>query len=80
MPSEVIVGLLSLLGTLIGSITAIMVSNKRTVYRIDSLEAEVKKWNKVKERTYNLEKAETAIEIQLEEIKKTIEELKDYHK
>ena len=48
MPSEVIVGLLSLLGTLIGSITAIMVSNKLTVYRIDSLEAEVKKWNKVK--------------------------------
>ena len=80
MPSEVIVGLLSLLGTLIGSITAIMVSNKLTVYRIDSLEAEVKKWNKVKERTYNLEKAETAIEIQIEELKKTVEELKDYHK
>ena len=80
MPSEVIVGLLSLLGTLIGSITAIMVSNKLTVYRIDSLEAEVKKWNKVKERTYNLEKAETAIEIQIEELKKTVEELKEYHK
>ena len=80
MPSEVIVGLLSLLGTLIGSITAIMVSNKLTVYRIDSLEAEVKKWNKVKERTYNLEKAETAIEIQIEELKKTVEELKEYHR
>ncbi len=80
MPSEVIVGLLSLLGTLIGSITAIMVSNKLTVYRIDSLEAEVKKWNKVKERTYNLEKAETAIEIQIEELKKTVEELREYHR
>lgn len=80
MSSEVIVGLLSLLGTLIGSITAIMVSNKLTVYRIDSLEAEVKKWNKVKERTYNLEKAETAIEIQIEELKKTVEELKEYHR
>jgi len=80
MPSEVIVGLLSLLGTLIGSITAIMVSNKLTVYRIDSLEAEVKKWNKVKERTYNLEKAETAIEIHIEELKKTVEELKEYHR
>ena len=80
MPSEVIVGLLSLLGTLIGSITAIMVSNKLTVYRIDSLEAEVKKWNKVKESTYNLEKAETAIEIQIEELKKTVEELKEYHR
>lgn len=80
MPSEVIVGILSLVGTLVGSVTAIMVSNKLTVYRIDSLEAEVKKWNKVKERTYNLEKAETAIEIQVEELKKTVEELKEYHR
>ena len=80
MTSEIIVGILSLCGTLIGSVTAIMVSNRLTIYRIDSLEEEVRKWNKVKERTYNLEKAENAMEIQLEEIKKNIEELKEYHR
>ena len=80
MTSEIIVGILSLCGTLIGSVTAIMVSNRLTIYRIDSLEEEVRKWNKVKERTYNLEKAENAMEIQLEEIKRNIEELKEYHR
>ena len=80
MPSEVIVGLLSLVGTLVGSITAIMVSNRLTIYRIDQLEEEVKKWNKVKERTSRLETAEALFENQLEELKKTVEELKEYHR
>lgn len=80
MPSEVIVGLLSLLGTLIGSITAIMVSNKLTVYRIDQLESEVKKWNKVKERTTELEKEEGVILEKIRVINNRIADLENYHK
>ena len=77
MPSEVIVGLLSLLGTLIGSITAIMVSNKLTVYRIDQLESEVKKWNKVKERTTELEKEEGVILEKIRVINRRIADLEE---
>lgn len=80
MPSEVIVGLLSLLGTLIGSITAILVSNKLTIYRIDNLEAEVKKWNQVKERTFNLEKEEEVLCEKIKVINRRLSDLEEYHK
>jgi hypothetical protein len=47
---EVIVGILSLLGTLIGSITGIMTANKLTIYRIEQLEKKVDKHNNLVER------------------------------
>lgn len=47
---EVIVGILSLLGTLIGSIAGIMTANKLTIYRIEQLEKKVDKHNNLVER------------------------------
>lgn len=76
MPSEIVVGLLSLLGTLIGSITAIMVSNKLTVYRIDQLEQKVNKHNNLVERTYKLEETEQVVLEKLKVINHRIDELK----
>ena len=76
MPSEIVVGLLSLLGTLIGSITAIMVSNKLTVYRIDQLEKKVNKHNNLVERTYKLEETEQVVLEKLKVINHRIDELK----
>lgn len=61
MPSEVIVGLLSLLGTLVGSVTGIIASNKLTIYRIDQLEKKVDKHNQIIERTYKLEESQAVI-------------------
>ena len=56
MQPEVIVGLLSLCGTLIGSIAGIIASNKLTLYRIEQLEKKVDKHKirniKVKEKIY----------------------------
>ena len=65
MPSEVIVGLLSLAGTLIGSIAGIMASNKLTVYRIEQLEKKVDKHNNLIERTYKLEENQSVMEEQI---------------
>lgn len=65
MPSEVIVGLLSLAGTLIGSIAGIVASNKLTLYRIDQLEKKVDKHNNLIERTYKLEEKQTVLEEQI---------------
>ena len=65
MQPEVIVGLLSLTGTLIGSIAGIIASNKLTLYRIEQLEKKVDKHNNLIERTYRLEENQAVITEQL---------------
>ena len=56
MNEVVVVGLLSLAGTLIGSVSGILVSNKLAMYRIEQLEKKVEKHNTVMERTAVLER------------------------
>lgn len=55
MDSTVMVGLLSLLGTLVGTLGGILAANKLTTYRIEQLEKKVEKHNSIVERTYRLE-------------------------
>jgi len=55
MTPEVIVGILSLMGTFIGTIGGIMASNKLTLYRIQQLEEKVNKHNNLIERMYKCE-------------------------
>lgn len=55
MSDVVIVGLLSLSGTLIGTIGGILTSNKLTVYRIEELEKKVDKHNSLIDRMYKVE-------------------------
>lgn len=56
MSETIIVAILSLLGTAIGSIVAVVTSNSLTNYKIAELQKEVEKHNKIVERTYALEK------------------------
>lgn len=56
MSDVVIVGVLSLIGTLGGSILGIMAANKLTMYRIEQLEKKVDKHNTIIERTAVLER------------------------
>lgn len=51
----VIVGVLSLFGTLVGTYGGIRVSAKLTLYRLEQLEKKVDKHNCVVERMYKLE-------------------------
>ncbi len=55
MQAEIIVALLSLAGTLIGSIVGILTANKLVLYRIEQLEKTVSKHNDVIERVALLE-------------------------
>ena len=55
MLSEILVGLLSLAGTFIGTIGGVITSAKLTVYRISQLEKKVEKHNNVMNRTFVLE-------------------------
>ena len=55
MDSNVIIALISLFGSLIGTLGGIMVSSKLTAYRIEQLEKKVDKHNHFAERLPVLE-------------------------
>ena len=80
MSDTVIVALLSLFGTLAGSLGGILTANKLTNYRIQQLEAKVEKHNKVIERVYNLEKNEAVMEEEIKVANHRIDDLEQYHK
>ncbi len=66
---EIIVGGMSLLGTLIGTFAGIITSNKMTTYRIEQLEKKVEKHNSVVERTAILEREVKSVWHNIDEIK-----------
>lgn len=53
--NEIIIAVLSLLGTIIGSLSGVLAANRLTNYRIRELEKKVEKHNTIVERTYRLE-------------------------
>lgn len=55
MNNEILIAILSFLGTAAGSITSIMTANKLTNYKIEQLKEEVKKHNGLIDRVYKLE-------------------------
>ena len=69
MSEAVIVAILSLLGTLVGSLAGILTANKLTNYRIAQLEKKVEKHNSVIERVYKLEKEEAVIQEENNQLK-----------
>ena len=68
MSETLIVALLSLAGTLIGSLFGILTANKLVTYRIEQLEKKVEKHNNVLERVYTLEKNEAVINERIDEL------------
>ena len=55
MSETIIVSVISLIGTLGGSLGGILVANKLTNYRVEQLEKKVEKHNSIVERTFKLE-------------------------
>lgn len=70
MSETVIVAILSLVGTVFGSILGILASNKLVVYRIEQLEKKVDKHNSVVERTYQLEEKIKVANHRIEDLEK----------
>ena len=77
---SIIVAILSLVGTLAGSLGGILAANKMTNYRIQQLEVKVEKHNNVIERVYELEKDEAVIDEEIRVINHRISDLEKYHK
>ena len=69
MQPEIVVALLSLIGTLAGSLIGVPASNKLTNYRIEQLEAKVAKHNSLVERTYKLEGAMVEVQHDIRDLK-----------
>ena len=76
MTETVIVGALSLVGTLGGSLFGILAANKLTTYRIEQLEKIVEKHNNVIERVVTLEQSQKAQWKRYDEIKEIMEKIK----
>ncbi len=70
MSEAVLVAVLSLAGTVFGSIIGIMTSNKLTVYRIEQLEQKVDKHNSVIERMFQLEERMKVANHRIDDIEK----------
>ena len=73
MPTEVIVAMLGLIGTLAGSFLGVMASSSKTPYRIQKLEDKVDKHNTIIERTYKLEGEMTEVQHDIVDLKNFIE-------
>lgn len=71
---EIIVGILSLVGTLCGTFAGIITSTKLTAYRIEQLEKKVEKHNSVIERTAILERDLKAVWHNIDELKDDVKE------
>lgn len=69
MQPEIVVALLSLIGTLAGSLIGVLASNKLTNYRIEQLEDKVARHNSLVERTYKLEGAMVEVQHDIRDMK-----------
>lgn len=79
MSETIIVPLLSLLGTILGTFGGILTASKLTNYRIEQLEKKVEKHNHVIERVYELEKQEAVIDEEIKNMSHQIEEFTEHH-
>lgn len=77
---NIVVALIALVGTAIGSITGILTANKLTNYRIEQLEKKVEKHNSVIERVYKLEKHEAVVDEEIKVANHRIDDLEQFHK
>lgn len=55
MDSNIIVAIISLIGSLVGTFAGIVASSKLTIYRIEQLEKKVDKFVAIETRIYDLE-------------------------
>ena len=70
MSEAVLVAIISGLLTLIGTVLAVVVTNSKTLYRIEQLEKKQDKYNNLQERTLLAEKDIKHIYNEIDEIKK----------
>ena len=80
MQTEVVVALVGLAGSSLGSLAGVVASAKLTAYRLEQLEKNVDKHNTVIERTYKLEETQAVMEEQIKVANHRIADLEENQK
>lgn len=80
MSDAILVAVISLFGTLGGSLIGVLASNRLTVYRIEQLEKKVEKHNNLVKRTYRLEEEQEVEKEKIKVINHRLDDLEKYHK
>lgn len=80
MSDEVLVALIGLGGSGIGSLVGTVVSSRLTQYRLEQLEKKVQAHNNLIERTYHLEEQEAVRTEQIKVINHRLEDLEACHR
>lgn len=70
MDPNIVVALITLIGSAIGTFGGIIASGKLTNYRIEQLEQKVNKHNNLIERTFKIEQHEAVIDERLDHLEK----------
>lgn len=78
MSNDILIALLGLVGTLLGSLFGIITSSKLTQYRIQELEAKVNKHNNLIERMYHVEKHEAVVDEELTTVNRRLGKLEKF--
>lgn len=80
MSDAVIVAVIGLVGSGVGSLCGILVSSKLTQYRLEQLEKKVQAHNNLIERTYRLEERTELQEEKIKVANHRIDDLESFHK
>ena len=74
MSNEILIGILSLIGTLIGTIGGILASNRLVTYRLEQLEKKVGEHNNLIERMYKCEDRLNIVEHDISDLRKDVDD------
>jgi hypothetical protein len=80
MSDSIIVSLISVIGSFLGTFTGIMINAKLMNYRIEQLEKKVDKHNQVIDLVYALEKNGAVFKEEMKVANHRIQDLEGYHK
>lgn len=78
MSTEIVVALIGLAGSALGSFVGILASTKLTTYRIEQLEKKVEKHNNLVERVYHLEDDEKLVDEKIKVINHRLSDLEHH--
>lgn len=77
MTAEIIVSLITLAGSALGTFAGIFLNTKLSNYRIEQLEKKVDKHNNLIERTYKIERHNAVVDEEIKVVNTMISDLKD---
>ena len=80
METEIMIAVLSLIGTLFGSLAGILTANRLSNYRIGKLEEKVNKHNSLIERTFRIEQNIAILDNRQKGSEHRIEDLEEANK